>query len=106
MTDEFLKAAEIEANTPVTIGPARSQAIRDERRNGELLGPLISQYGAAAVVEAMGVMQLASDMGVIEPLDHCQTCGTPIGCGTCQGCVAYSAVVAQEDYPEEDADDF
>lgn len=39
---------------------------------------------------------------------HCDECGTPIGAGSCRGCIAYSAVVAQEDYPpeeEEDADE-
>lgn len=33
---------------------------------------------------------------------HCDECGTPIGCGDCLGFIAYSAVVSQEDYPEED----
>ena len=28
---------------------------------------------------------------------HCDTCGTPIGCGDCGGCIAYSSVVAQSD---------
>lgn len=36
---------------------------------------------------------------------HCDECGTPIGSGLCQGCLAYSAAVACEDYIGDDVPD-
>ncbi len=33
---------------------------------------------------------------------HCEACDCPIGSGSCGGCIAYAAVLSQEEYPDEE----
>lgn len=59
---------------------AIDDCIRYERERGELLGPLIGKYGATAVVRALGVLRVASDLGAIDCDDEaeslaCYFCG-------------------------------
>lgn len=45
---------------------ASDDEIRELRRNGELLGPLVDRFGADAVVRALGVMHIADALGITE----------------------------------------
>lgn len=46
--------------------PTLDEQIRQERANGELLGPLLDKYGAEAVVRACGVSHIACSLGVCD----------------------------------------
>lgn len=49
--------------------------IRQERINGELLGPLVDKYVAENVVAALGIAHVAGSLGVVSERDVCPSCG-------------------------------
>lgn len=52
------------------FSPALLEEIRQDRRRGELLGPMTKKYGAVAIVAALGVPHVADSLGVWDDDDQ------------------------------------